>query len=106
MLDMALNAVRFFRKESCGKCVPCRIGSQKMVEILERWVRGSEKEMQDEHDLVEKLSEILVQGSICGLGQSVPKPIQSVIQHFRKEVDEHLEHRLCRAGVCFKKGRP
>ena len=100
MLDMALNAVRFYRNESCGKCVPCRIGSQQMVQILERWTRGEYQET--DRNLVEELSHTLKHGSICGLGQILPAPIQSVLQHFPKEVNEHLVDRKCRAGVCFE----
>ena len=103
MLDMALNAVRFYRNESCGKCVPCRLGSQKMVEILEGWTRGNYKP--SDMPLVEELSHALRQASICGLGQFLPAPIQSVLKHFRAEVEEHLSNRRCPAGVCFKRDR-
>lgn len=99
MLDMALNSVRFFRNESCGKCVPCRIGSQKLVQILEGWTEG--RYQADEIALVEELSHTLQQTSICGLGQFLPAPIRSVMKHFRAEVDEHLINRRCPAGVCF-----
>jgi NADH:ubiquinone oxidoreductase subunit F (NADH-binding)/NADH:ubiquinone oxidoreductase subunit E len=103
MLDMALNAVRFYRNESCGKCVPCRIGSQRMVEILEHWTRGSYQ--QTDLKLVEELSHAMKFASICGLGQILPAPIQSVLLHFKEEVNEHLDHRHCRAGVCFHGGQ-
>jgi NADH:ubiquinone oxidoreductase subunit F (NADH-binding)/NADH:ubiquinone oxidoreductase subunit E len=98
MLDMALNAVRFFRNESCGKCVPCRVGSAKMVEILTDIAQGRGRV---EHlAMIDDLSHALVQTSICGLGQVVPMPIRSVLIHFRDEVDAHLLHRRCPAGVC------
>jgi NADH:ubiquinone oxidoreductase subunit F (NADH-binding)/NADH:ubiquinone oxidoreductase subunit E len=100
MLDMALNAVRFYRNESCGKCVPCRIGSQKLVEILQGWTHGSYK--RTDLPLVDELSHALKQASICGLGQILPVPIQSVLKHFRPEVEEHLFNRYCPAGICFK----
>ncbi|HLZ90303.1 MAG TPA: NAD(P)H-dependent oxidoreductase subunit E [Candidatus Acidoferrum sp.] len=103
MLDMALNAERFFRNESCGKCVPCRLGSQKLVEILQGWTQGSYRFSDDA--LVEELSHALKQSSICGLGQFLPTPIQSVLKHFRPEVEEHLLNRRCPAGVCFKGAR-
>ena len=91
MLDMALNAVRFFRNESCGKCVPCRVGSQKMVDLLARWTHGAVPESQYRADLalLDELSEAMSLTSICGLGQIVPAPIQSVLKHFRDEVDAH-----------------
>ena len=104
MLDMALNAVRFYRNESCGKCVPCRIGSQKMVEILQGWTEG--RFQSKELILMDELSHTLKQTSICGLGQIIPAPIQSVLKHFRQDVEEHLVNRRCPAGVCFPQGVP
>ena len=88
MLDMALNSTRFFRNESCGKCVPCRVGSQKMVDLLTAWTagEGSASDMA----LIDELSDALRLTSICGLGQVVPAPISSVLKHFRDEVDAHL----------------
>jgi NADH:ubiquinone oxidoreductase subunit F (NADH-binding) len=102
MLDMALNAVRFYRNESCGKCVPCRVGSQKLVEMLTGWTQGRFK--LSDMPLLDELSHTLRQTSICGLGQILPAPIQSVIKHFRAEIDEHILHRRCPAGVCFRPG--
>jgi NADH:ubiquinone oxidoreductase subunit F (NADH-binding) len=102
MLDMALNAVRFFRNESCGKCVPCRVGSAKMVDVLTEIARGQGR---PEHlVMIDDLSHALMQASICGLGQVVPMPIRSVLTHFRAEVDDHLLHKRCAAGVCPVKG--
>ena len=99
MLDMAFNAVRFFRNESCGKCVPCRVGTQKMVEMLEAWMAGSQAA--GDALLLNELSHALKQTSICGLGQIAPVPIQSVMKHFPDVIREHLEEKRCRAGVCF-----
>jgi NADH:ubiquinone oxidoreductase subunit F (NADH-binding) len=103
MLDMALNAVRFYRNESCGKCVPCRIGSQKMVDLLARWTQGGLPEAQYRADLhlLDELSLAMSQTSICGLGQIVPAPIQSVLKHFRAEVDAHVLQGKCPSGICF-----
>jgi NADH:ubiquinone oxidoreductase subunit F (NADH-binding)/NADH:ubiquinone oxidoreductase subunit E len=102
MLDMALNAVRFYRNESCGKCVPCRVGSQKLVEMLTGWTEGrsSSTDMQ----LLDELTHAMKLTSICGLGQVVPVPIASVLRHFRGVIDEHLNQRSCPAGVCFLQG--
>jgi NADH:ubiquinone oxidoreductase subunit F (NADH-binding) len=102
MLDMALNAVRFYRNESCGKCVPCRSGSQKMVELLTRWTRGgmSESEFRADLGLVDELSAAMSLTSICGLGQIVPAPVQSVLKHFRGEVERHVLHGECPSGIC------
>jgi NADH:ubiquinone oxidoreductase subunit F (NADH-binding)/NADH:ubiquinone oxidoreductase subunit E len=103
MLDMALNAVRFYRNESCGKCVPCRVGSQKMVDLLTRWTQGALPEAQYRGDLalLEELSQAMSLTSICGLGQIVPAPIQSVLKHFRAEIDAHVLHGQCPSGICF-----
>jgi formate dehydrogenase beta subunit len=103
MLDMALNAVRFYRNESCGKCVPCRVGSQKMVDLLTRWTQGGMPEPHYRADLalLDELSQAMSLASICGLGQIVPAPIQSVLKHFRAEVDAHALHGQCPSGICF-----
>ncbi|HKW64774.1 MAG TPA: NAD(P)H-dependent oxidoreductase subunit E [Candidatus Acidoferrum sp.] len=103
MLDMALNAVRFYRNESCGKCVPCRIGSQKMTDLLVRWTQGSVSEPQYRADLalLDDLSQAMSQTSICGLGQIAPAPIQSVLKHFRAEIDAHVLKGQCPSGICF-----
>ena len=99
MLDMALNSTTFFRNESCGKCVPCRVGSQKMVDLLTGWTqgRGSASDLA----LIDELSDALRLTSICGLGQVVPAPIASVLKHFREDVEAHITRRECPAGVCF-----
>jgi NADH:ubiquinone oxidoreductase subunit F (NADH-binding)/NADH:ubiquinone oxidoreductase subunit E len=103
MLDMALNAVRFYRNESCGKCVPCRVGSQKMVDLLVRWTQGGLPEAQYRADLalLDELSQAMSLASICGLGQIVPAPIQSVLKHFRADVDAHVLRGECPSGICF-----
>ena len=100
MLDMALNAVRFYRNESCGKCVPCRMGSQKMVEMLKGWTEG--RGSQQDLPLLKELSTAMMMGSICGLGQVVPVPIQTVLKHFPTVVEDHLVRRRCPGGVCFR----
>ena len=102
MLDMALNAVKFYRNESCGKCVPCRVGSQKMVELLLRWTCGGLTDSQYRADLalVEELCQAMSLSSICGLGQIVPAPVQSVLKHFRAEIDAHILQGKCPSGIC------
>jgi NADH:ubiquinone oxidoreductase subunit F (NADH-binding)/NADH:ubiquinone oxidoreductase subunit E len=103
MLDMALTAVKFYRNESCGKCVPCRVGSQKMVELLTRWTQGglSEASFRADLRLIEELSLAMSQTSICGLGQIVPAPVQSVLKHFPKEIEAHVLKGECPSGICF-----
>ena len=99
MLDMALVAVRFYRNESCGKCSPCRIGTQKLVDLLDNWVKGVVGP--GDMTLLKDLSQVLSTASICGLGQISPAPIQSVLKNFPELMKEHLEDRYCRAGICF-----
>jgi len=102
MLDMALNAVRFFRNESCGKCVPCRVGSQKLVDMLAGWTAG--RGSADDYGLFDELAEAMRLTSICGLGQVVPAPIASVLKYFREEVEAHWTRSECPSGVCFSGG--
>ncbi len=106
MLDMALTAVKFYRNESCGKCVPCRLGSQKMVDLLLRWTQGnvSEAEYRKDLDLIEEMSQAMSLTSICGLGQIVPAPVQSVLKHFRAEIAAHVRKGQCPSGICFSAG--
>jgi NADH-quinone oxidoreductase subunit F/NADP-reducing hydrogenase subunit HndC len=82
--------------------VPCRVGSAKLTELLAAWSRG-EHGPSDE-TLIDELNHTLRLTSICGLGQVVPVPIQSVLTHFRSEVDAHLTQRKCPAGVCAIQG--
>ncbi len=98
ILDMALNTVTFFRNESCGKCVPCRMGSSKMTDILTGWTHG--KGTAADLDLIAELSETMKQTSICGLGQFVPYPILTALQNFREEIEAHILHKKCPTGVC------
>jgi formate dehydrogenase beta subunit len=100
MLDMAMNSVRFFRNESCGKCVPCRVGTQKMTDMLIRWIEGKHRDGDEE--TLRELSHTMRFASICGLGQIAPVPIESVMKHFPEQVEQHIEHRDCVGGVCFR----
>jgi NADH:ubiquinone oxidoreductase subunit F (NADH-binding) len=98
MLDMALNPTRFFRNESCGKCVPCRVGTQKMVDLMTGWTEG--RGQQSDLGLIEELSEAMRMASICGLGQFAHMPLTSVLRHFREEIEEHIRDHRCRENVC------
>jgi formate dehydrogenase/NADH-quinone oxidoreductase subunit F len=98
MLDNALNATKFFRNESCGKCVPCRTGSQKLVDILTSWTQG--RGTQADLDLLRELTEAMKLASICGLGQFAHSPISSVIQHFMPELETHIRDHRCPDNVC------
>ena len=98
MLDMALNSCTFFRNESCGKCVPCRVGSQKMVDILTGWTHG--KGTREDFQMVLDITEALKLTSICGLGQFAHQPISTVMQYFREEVEAHVFEKRCPDNVC------
>jgi len=98
MVDMARFFMDFVQEESCGKCVPCRIGTKRMLEILERITRGEGRE--GDIELLQELGRSIKDSSICGLGQTAPNPVLSTINHFRHEYDEHIRQNYCRAGIC------
>jgi NADH-quinone oxidoreductase subunit F len=98
MVDVARFFIEFVQEESCGKCVPCRVGTKRMLEILTRICDGHGR--MDDIDRLIELGEFIKQGSLCGLGQTAPNPVLSTIRHFREEYVEHIRDRHCRAGVC------
>jgi len=98
MVDMARFFMDFVQDESCGKCIPCRIGTKRMLEILERITRGEGKN--GDVDLLIELGNSIKESAICGLGQTAPNPVLSTIKNFRHEYDEHIRHKYCRSGVC------
>lgn len=98
MVDMARFFMEFVQDESCGKCVPCRTGTKRMLEILERITRGEGRE--GDIELLEELGETIKETAICGLGQTAPNPVLSTIKNFREEYEEHIRNKHCRAGVC------
>ncbi len=98
MVDMARFFMEFVQDESCGKCVPCRIGTKRMLEILERITRGEGRE--GDVELLEELGHSIKESAICGLGQTAPNPVLSTIKNFRHEYEEHIHQHYCRAGVC------
>ena len=100
MLDMALNAVAFYRNESCGKCSPCRIGTQKLVDLLTHWTNGEVGA--GDSNMLRDLSNVLRTASLCGLGQISPAPIQSVMKNFPEVMRQHIEDKFCYAGICFQ----
>ncbi len=98
MVDFAKFFLKFTAEESCGKCVPCRVGSTRMLEILER-ISAGEAAVED-IDLLASLADDVVEGSLCALGGSAPNPVLATLRYFKDEVMAHvLEHR-CPAGVC------
>jgi len=88
----------FVQDESCGKCVACRLGTRRMLDILERITQG-QGQTGDVERLVE-LGETVKATALCGLGQTAPNPVLSTIKYFRAEYDEHIRDKYCRAGVC------
>jgi NADH-quinone oxidoreductase subunit F len=98
MVDLARFFMDFIQDESCGKCPPCRIGSKRMLEILQRITQG-QGQMGDIDQLVE-LGERIKDAALCGLGQTAPNPVLSTLRFFRDEYEEHIKHKHCRAGVC------
>jgi len=98
MVDIARFFLTFTQSESCGKCIPCRIGTKRMLEILERICRG---EGELEHiDLLLELCETVSLGSLCGLGQTAPNPVLTTIRYFRDEYLAHIEGKRCPALRC------
>ncbi len=98
MVDVARFFMEFVQDESCGKCVPCRIGTKRMLEILERITKGQGKE--GDVELLIELASTVKDSALCGLGQTAPNPVLSTIKYFRDEYDEHIKYKYCRAGVC------
>lgn len=100
MVDMAKFFLEFTVDESCGKCAPCRIGTVRMLEILNKITSGN-GEMED-LDRLEELATYIKSASLCGLGQTAPNPVLSTLRNFRDEYVAHIKDRKCPAGVCKK----
>jgi len=98
MVDMARYFLDFTRKESCGKCNYCRIGTKRMLEILERITSGNGRE--GDIELLEELAEKIKDGAMCQLGQTAPNPVSTTIRYFRKEYEDHIYNKHCTAHYC------
>ena len=98
MVDTARFFMDFIRDESCGKCVACRVGTKRMLEILDNITEGNGK--QGDIELLVEIGEAIQESAMCGLGQTAPNPILSTIRNFREEFEEHINKKYCRAGVC------
>lgn len=98
MVDIAKFFLEFTVDESCGKCTPCRIGTKRMLEILEKITSGK-AELED-IDKLEKLCHYIKNNSLCGLGQTAPNPVLSTLRYFREEYIAHVVDKKCPAGVC------
>ncbi len=98
MVDVARYFVEFTHSESCGKCIPCRVGLDKALHILNRFTRGEATE--EDLQTLDELSRMIRETSLCGLGQSAPNPVLTTLRHFRHEFEDHIRAHRCRAGVC------
>jgi len=98
MVDLARYFLNFTQKESCGKCIQCRIGTKRMLEILERICRGEGKT--GDIELLENLGRQIIDGSLCGLGQSAPNPVLTTLRYFREEYEAHINDKKCPACQC------
>ncbi len=99
MVGMAKFFLDFTTKESCGKCVPCRIGTRRLLEILDRICKGEGKE--GDIELLEELCVQIKDGSLCGLGQTAPNPVLTTLKYFRDEYEAHIKEKRCPAGECI-----
>ncbi|NOX97341.1 MAG: NADH-quinone oxidoreductase subunit NuoF [Nitrospirae bacterium] len=98
MVDFARYFLDFAQQESCGECVPCRLGTKQLLEILEDITRGKGKP--EDIDLLVELAEAIKMGALCGLGQTAPNPVLTTIRYFRDEYEAHLKYKRCPAVVC------
>ncbi len=98
MVDVTRFFLDFTKKESCGKCIHCRIGTTRMLEILTRITKGEGKE--GDIDLLEDLAKKVKDGSLCGLGQTAPNPVLTTIRYFRNEYEAHIRDKKCPAKQC------
>jgi len=98
MVDVARYFLNFTQEESCGKCVPCRVGTKQLVEILTRITQGKGEEVDIEK--LKDLSRTIKSGSLCGLGQTAPNPVLTTIRYFLNEYEAHIKEKSCPALVC------
>jgi NADH-quinone oxidoreductase subunit F len=98
MVDMARYFLDFTQKESCGKCTPCRLGTKRMLEILERICNGQGRE--GDIETLEEIARTVTAHSLCALGKTAPNPVLSTLRYFREEYEEHIRLHHCRAAVC------
>ena len=108
MVDVAKFFMDFIQRESCGKCIPCREGTRRMLEILQRITRGRRNEKRHRRPgalperacTCKRLAETIRDTSLCGLGQTAPNPVLSTLRWFRDEYEAHIYERRCPAGAC------
>ena len=100
MVEVARFFMNFTQSESCGKCTPCREGTKRMLEILERIVAGKGRE--GDIELLLELADTISSTALCGLGKSAPNPVVSTIRNFREEYEEHIRDKHCATKTCHK----
>ncbi len=98
MIDLARFFLQFTQDESCGKCVPCRLGTKRMLEILERITEGDGRE--EDLDLLDELAHYIIDGTLCALGGTAPNPVLTTLRYFRDEFEAHVREKRCPAGRC------
>ena len=98
MVDIARFFLEFTVEESCGKCPPCRIGTKRMLEILNKITSGKGEE--GDIEKLETLAKNISASALCGLGQTAPNPVLSTLKYFRDEYEAHIRDKKCPAGVC------
>jgi NADH-quinone oxidoreductase subunit F len=98
MVEVARYFLSFTQEESCGKCVPCRIGTKRMLETLTRICEGEGRE--EDIELLEELAYSIKDSALCALGQTAPNPVLTTLKYFKNEYDAHIYEHRCPAGVC------
>ncbi len=98
MVDIPRYFLSFTSEESCGKCMPCRLGTRQMLEVLNDICEGHGKP--EDLEILEEVAEAVHKGSLCGLGQTAPNPVQTTLRFFNSEYKAHIIDKKCRAGVC------
>jgi NADH:ubiquinone oxidoreductase subunit F (NADH-binding)/(2Fe-2S) ferredoxin/NAD-dependent dihydropyrimidine dehydrogenase PreA subunit len=98
MVDVAKYFLAFLQDESCGKCVPCRLGIDRMLEIITDITEGRGR--MEQLDLLEELAETVAETALCGLGKTAPNPVLTTLRYFRPEYEAHIKEKKCPAGVC------
>jgi len=98
MVDVAKYFLTFLQDESCGMCVPCRLGIDRMLEIITDISEG--RGTPEQLDLLEELADTVTQTSLCGLGKTAANPVLSTLRYFREEYEAHIDNKECPAGVC------
>lgn len=98
MVDTARYFLDFTRDESCGRCTPCRIGTKRMLELLEKIIAGNGEK--GDIEMLEELAHTIQQTAMCGLGQTAPNPVLTTLKYFRKEYEDHINKKVCEAKQC------